>query len=93
MKYRIKTKEEFIKEYGVNWRTSSGYYNDVLLCCFNGEMYKYLGIEISKKDYDNIIKYEIANIYGSWFFNINMITEVKSNIPDYKPRKLIKNEA
>jgi len=86
MKYRVKTKEEFIKEYGENWRSHHPNVTYVT------SMDKYLGKEITKEEHLRLALHNNILLFDGWWFNIGMITGDKLNIPSYKPRKLIKND-
>ena len=85
MKYRIKTEEEFIKEFGENWKHKVGWN-------YLSGMGYLLGINIEvdyKIDFDNDSFYDVCLI-DNWHITVKMITKLKK-VPDYKPRKLIKN--
>jgi hypothetical protein len=90
--YRIKTKEEFIKEYGEKWRE----------CCnefsFVYDMNYLLGktIELSEEK----INCSIKTIYNTKYFTILksdgheywyiFMKFIIKRIPDYKPKKFIR---
>jgi len=87
-KYRFKTKEEFIKEYGENWRGAVLFNGNGKMDYLIGKPYPY-GIEktgciLPIKD-DNL---DASFQKGSWLIYREMLTEIKE--PNYKPRKLIK---
>jgi hypothetical protein len=90
--YRIKTEEEFIKEYGEKWR----------VCCdefsFINDMDYLLGktIELSEEKINSSIKtlyntkyFTIlkSDVHEYWFISMKYIIK---KIPNYKPKKFIR---
>jgi len=80
IRYRFKTKEEFIDEFGIDWRikvdwTYSEYYDDGMNCFF--------GIEIS----NDKITDKIFRIDG-WWINHKMYKEI-NNKPNYNDKKIL----
>jgi len=87
-KYRFKTEQEFLNEYGKDWKLKLGSY-------WNPSM-NYLFGSVIKKDIKNLDFFKLTlidrnSIFGFWIISPSML---KLNIkePDYKPIKLIKNE-
>jgi hypothetical protein len=92
-KYRFKTREEFINEFGDNWRNK-------VYCGFVSEMDNLLGEDIEKKYYNQIDDIIIKNrllgtihyqstdpLYGC-SVSLDMIKKVILT-PEYKPRKFV----
>ena len=78
--YRIKTKEEFIKDYGENWRYNNSEYNfTVYMDYILGEDYPYFIVPGSQY----LPRYMGCRI--SWSFLV-----IKSPKPTYKSRKIEK---
>ena len=71
--YRFKTKKEFEKEYGENWRN---------IVNFNsaGDM-DYLCGTVLEKDFNH------SMLYDHWYINIDMLTKNEPEVPNYKPKK------
>lgn len=79
IKYRIKTKQEFIDEFGERWRTMVRFH-------FTESMNHLLGVEVDIPIYDNIL---IPNIFLGWNISTDMLIELKKKIDYNTPRKLI----
>jgi hypothetical protein len=82
-KYRFKTEEEFIKEYGNDWRSKVG---------FSKKMDHILGtvlrMNVSEKDFSILSTvYWLKYKYFGWNISIMMVKEIA---PNYKPKKFIK---
>ena len=89
VKYRFKTLDEFVKEFGDNW------YNIVTFSWSREHMDDFLGKDLSV--YMNEKQLELMNGTGTSSFNINsfhfMISTdmvVKKLLPSYKPKKIIR---
>jgi len=95
-KYRFKTREEFITEYGDEWRMK-------VRCMFVVEMDTLLGVDIDEK-YDKKFNYLFDD--GNWHFHIDFRgndkrgREVYCNVsidmvkkiqisPSYEPKKFV----
>ncbi len=83
-KYRFKTEEEFIKEYGENWRDYTDWNS-------HGEMDylfgKKLDQDFPENSYDMVIEdHEDDTWYNTWYINRKMLVRYPV-IPDYKPKK------
>ena len=78
--YRFKTKEEFIKKYGVNWRYNNPNWN------FVQGMDYLLG-----KDYPYDVKLDddLAHFDG-WGIASSFLISTKSDVPNYKGKKIVK---
>ena len=85
-KYRFKTEEEFIKEFGDNWRCSIDIFWITEMDYLIGTEYPH-DIDINKytKEIPSINRRN--NMYDRWAISKKFITE-KQKIPDYSPRKL-----
>ena len=99
-KYKFKSKSEFESEFGLNWR-------NVVELSFPGGMDSFLDTFIENEVVtgydeniynliDNMFKNQrrlirIKNRYGN-FFNISKdMIKLVSVLPDYSPRKIVKN--
>ena len=87
--YRIKTEEEMIRDFGEYWSNSFS-------CGWNPIMYDLLGIDYPDMDID-ITKYNDTDYLnrrfpgvGSWTIMPCMLTKNKPRVPDYTPRKIIR---
>jgi hypothetical protein len=81
--YRIKTKEEFINEFGEHWRGRVDY-------GFIEDMDYLLGITIPESiysdfDFDNNLDFKLDR----WTISPDMVIKIKDNKPSYKPRTLV----
>ena len=73
-KYRIKTKEEFIEEFGEGWRNKTGYYfADSMDCLFGKGL-----TEDEAEEYLTRSEIEI----DAWNISKDMITEIKQKKPN-----------
>ena len=82
IKYRIKTKEEFIDEFGEDWRNDNGICRNGYY--FNPDMDYLFGFELSNyknKDYTRIPGTE-------WVITKDMIKEVRIGV-DYNEKKVL----
>ena len=88
--YRIKTKTEFEKEFGSNWR-------EYVVLGWVDEMNHFFGQpvevdhildEYKERGYDK----SLLKLYHNGYYNISwdMLTENKPKEPSYKPRKIIR---
>ena len=98
MMYRIKTEEEFIKEYGISWKfLILPYYMIFVIKYLYGkqikkDITKIDEIYISYKEISVYFDIDFDNLYiNELIINKNMIIEDedKINIPNYNPRKII----
>ena len=89
--YRFKTEEEFIKQYGGEWKTKAGWgyeHMDYLL----GSVLEYDfpddldEIELPIDDETHKL-YEIPNNRTVWYIDRDMLTKNNKQIPNYKPKK------
>jgi len=98
-KYKIKTKQEFIDEFGENWINISGMYwnrSGMMDYLFGTEIdpiyYKEYLNDIGKLDIDNWIEVPNTNTsynIQSWCINEKMIKEVKIGVDYNSPKKLV----
>jgi hypothetical protein len=80
-KYRLKTQEEFEKEFGPDWRESVDLY-------WTMGMDSYFGMEVTNRvKKDNDPDSRVAFCMGGYNFSWEMITEIKPIVPSYRPRK------
>ena len=98
MKYRFKTKEEFVKEYGEKWQTSLGkaFWIDSMNELFcqkfiltekqDEELKQYQMFDLTILKQNNYPWYDLK--YSCIIITSCMITEDKPKIPSYEPRKL-----
>jgi hypothetical protein len=90
-KYRFKTEEEFIKEYGPGWSNLDGN------TTFMGVMKYLLGSDIDEQHYGDIAlgrKFTIGNERLGHTYGITPLMYKKVDIkilPNYKPRTFIKD--
>jgi hypothetical protein len=90
-KYRFRTKEEFIKEFGKDWTRNVRFtWNSYYMDCFLG---KDLSDYVS---YEDIISYEkigdVRFTYGNDGFRAGTDMIVKEYLtPSYKPKKIIRS--
>jgi len=90
--YKFKTKTEFIKEFGNNWRAGKLEYE----ACFAISMDYLLGT-VLEYDFPNDklsimipTRYQLLSYDQTWAINKWMLTSNKSTVPNYKPRKIIR---
>ena len=101
MKYRVKTKEEFIEEFGERWYDPK-YRPLGSTCNFVSDMSELFGYEIpsdfykhldknwfylNSNDIDFRIRVYSINVYGRWSLSIDMIKEIK--VINYNEKKVL----
>jgi hypothetical protein len=77
--YRFKTKQEFIDEYGEDFRHICNWCTDGGMDYLYGKPYPFIKVNVNIK---------LISIDG-WYISIDMLTLNEEKIPDYKPKKLI----
>lgn len=90
-KYRFKTEEEFIKEFGESWRR-------IVQCSFTREMNYLLGTDLNEEYYylaDHFFNknresgyFEIYDGRGNWNITIGMLKRIDL-MPIYKPKNFV----
>lgn len=88
--YRFKTEEEMIMYFGYNWREDA-----FPFVGWNSDMNKYLGKDfLLISEYQEVYdtdKFSLEEDYDrSWTITMRMLIKNKSRIPNYSPRKIIK---
>jgi len=87
--YRFKTEEEFIKEFGLRWRSNIDDDDENQWCWTEDDDMDYLFGTVLEQDFpedERDIKIPSPYDYGL-FVTRNMLTKNKPNVPDYTPRK------
>lgn len=86
MKYRIKTEEEFIREFGIGWKQKYHWWSD--------EMDYLFGKELSKEDYQQLQTDGDIHINKKWWIDRGYIIESTSQEEFIKTpeKKDIKNK-
>ena len=84
-KYRFKTEEEFVKEHGLAWRYTVGFAVD-------GRMDYLCGTVLEYDFLDDELLIRIPQLYsqGWWQIYNRMLTKNEPLVPNYKPRKIIR---
>ena len=86
MKYRFKTEEEFLEEYGKDWRY------EVYATWISPDMDKWLGKEVPFEVVENEIlqKSVDSSLGGRWLTSKDMMTDkpLRKTVPNYEPRKI-----
>ena len=86
-KYRVKTEEEFINEYGIHWQSKITCGWDRCMNIFFGQDIEIENIEPLKRNYSSIQNYKWFIHYRGWSISCDMV--VKNIIkPTYKPKKI-----
>jgi hypothetical protein len=83
-KYRFRTEEEFIKQFGQDWRPKLGFFNDM-----DYLLGMVLRLDVDEKDF-NYFGYWLRDKYQGRLISHSMVIEIKSIEPNYKPKKFIR---
>lgn len=91
--YRFKTEDEFIKEYGEQWRDNIDYGWDSGMDYLFGKEYEYTKQQIEEQ---TNIYYDLPEaIFDGhsdyrWTISWDMLTKNKPKVPNYHSRKIIR---
>jgi hypothetical protein len=72
--YRFKTEQEFIKQFGTDWRRRVNFNWDGEMDYLCGKVFPFMNN---------------WGAYDCWIINNKMLTENKSKVPNYNPKKII----
>ena len=79
-KYRVKTEEELIREFGGNWKYVCSWNTSGMRYLFGKKIEKYIIVSVCGKNY---LKIYDSNTTNSWYLSYNVIKEL---IPLYNEK-------
>ncbi len=87
--YRFKTEDEFIKEYGEDWRLKVGFNFTGKMDYLCGTIYE---IELSKREYQDRIDNDTWFRYFYYYWRIcPKMLKLRTMIPNYSPKKFARD--